>query len=70
MRKLLTRGWNFMRVLRVLVGIVSIYYAVDKSDGILGVAGGLFILSAIFNVGCCGAMGCSIPQPRKKMDNQ
>ena len=69
MKELLTRGWNFMRVLRMLVGVISIYYAVDRADAILGVAGGLFILSGVFNVGCCGTTGCNIPQSRKKLDN-
>ncbi|MFC0774602.1 hypothetical protein [Terrimonas alba] len=69
MKELLTRGWNFMRVLRMLVGVISIYFAVDRADVILGVAGGLFILSGVFNVGCCGTTGCNIPQSRKKLDN-
>ncbi len=67
MKGILTTGWNFMRILRLLVGIISIYYAFGRVDAILGLAGLLFIVSAVFNVGCFGATGCNVRNSNKKI---
>lgn len=51
--------WNFMRLLRLLIGgsiVVQAYYTTDLW---LGLAGLLFTGMAIFNVGCCGTNGCN-----------
>ena len=57
MKTLLTTGWNFMRMFRLIMGIVALTFAFSQRDTLLG---GFLILMAIFNTGCCGA-SCAIP---------
>ncbi|MEZ4902017.1 MAG: hypothetical protein R2822_09800 [Spirosomataceae bacterium] len=61
--------WNFMRLLRLGMGLWLMYSAFADHQPLLGVLGGLFALQAIFNVGCCGADGCATPTMRQRNIN-
>lgn len=51
--------WNFMRVLRLVMGLIIIVYAIRAGLWSLAALGGLFSLMPLLNIGCCGASGCS-----------
>lgn len=57
--KILTSNWHIMRIIRLILGlaiIVQSWYMKDATTALLGI---LLLASAIFNIGCCGAAGCS-----------
>lgn len=60
MKMLITTGWNFMRILRVSMGLIALMFAFKDQDYILGIAGGLLVVMGVMNIGCCGVNGCSI----------
>ncbi len=59
------KNWDFMRILRMGMGLWLIYSAFVDHQPLLGLLGGLFALQAIMNVGCCGAGGCATPNTRQ-----
>lgn len=68
------RNWNFMRAIRLILGLVILAQGIDASDYLIGALGGLFAAFAIFNVGCSANGGCStFPNPKisnKKLTNE
>lgn len=66
MKEIVFTGWNFMRALRVVLGGVILYQSILAHDSMYGFAGALFMLTGIFNVGCCGAGGCSTGFPTQQ----
>ena len=60
--KAISTNWNLMRMLRLIVGIWGIYVSITDAQPQFGILGGMFILQSIFNIGCCGSNGCSVPQ--------
>ncbi len=62
------RNWNFMRILRLALGIFIVVQGVQASEWRLMLLGGLFSLMPVFSVGCCGNGGCSVPS-RPSRDN-
>jgi len=74
MRSIL-QGWNFIRVLRLVLGVIILVQAImikDIPSAILGfILGGM----AVANIGCCGTNGCTVnpTQPVKnkvKIENE
>ena len=62
MMEAIAQHWNFMRILRLVVGIWGIYSSITDSQPLFGILGGVFILQSLLNVGGCGSNGCKIPQ--------
>ena len=61
-------GWNLIRVVRLIIGVAGIVAAILGHDPLLGFAGGILVLMAVLNMGCCGVAGCQVPgtYPGKK----
>lgn len=66
MKAFIATGWNFMRILRLIIGAAVTVVAVRNSDLLLGLGGGLLVLMAVFNAGCCGTGSCSISPGHQK----
>ena len=66
MKRVLTTGWNFMRVFRVVTGVAALTYAILRYDYVAGIAGLFLLLTGLFNVASCGAGGCALPDPPRK----
>ncbi len=68
--KTILYGWNIMRGLRLVMGVIAIVQAIAEKEWILGLAGGFLLFMALANVGCCGRNGCAIqsPIPDKRQD--
>lgn len=59
-----------MRLLRLIIGVVALVQSIYNKDVILGIAAFVIGGMALFNVGCCGANGCSTSYSGKtKKDN-
>ena len=68
-KQTLFTGWHFMRWLRLILGVVFIVQAIQMHDTMVGVIAGFFLVTAITNIGCCGAAGCAAP-PRNTRENK
>jgi len=62
------RNWNFMRVLRLALGIFVIVQGVQAKEWMFVALGGIFSLMPLLNIGCCGVSGCNTPI-RKSNEN-
>ena len=65
------KKWSFMRALRLALGIFIIVQGIQSSQWLLVLAGSLFSLIPIFNIGCCGVTGCRTPvsKSNRKMED-
>jgi hypothetical protein len=59
-------GWHFMRWLRLVLGVVFMVQAIQMHDTVIGVIAGFFLVTAISNIGCCGAASCATPKRNEK----
>lgn len=55
----LLTGWNFMRFVRLGVGIFIGVQAIQYRDVLSGLIASVFLLQAATNTGCCGINGCA-----------
>lgn len=62
-KQLVFTGWHPMRWLRLAIGIFAIVEAIRTHDTLIGILAGFLILTALTNIGCCGA-SCALPQNR------
>ena len=67
MKQGILSNWNFMRFVRLGLGIAIIVQAVIAKDWTMGILGVLFTSMPVFNIGCCGVGGCATPV---KKDNE
>ncbi len=65
------RNWNFMRVLRLALGIYIIVQGVIENQWMFVALGGLLSLMPLLNIGCCDASGCNTPvsKSNKKVED-
>ena len=61
MKRSILFNWNLVRFRRLGIGIAILVQAVTAKDILFAIAGLLFTGMAVFNVGCCGMGGCTIP---------
>lgn len=57
----ITGKWNFIRLLRLGLGIIVIVQAIQAKDWGLGLLGLLFTAMPVFNFGCCSTGYCDTP---------
>ena len=60
-KETLFNNWNFMRFLRLGLGIYIAIQAVETLSIVSGVVSVFFLFQAITNTGCCGSNGCALP---------
>lgn len=58
------QAWNFMRILRLVLGVSILIQGVQAHEILFIFMGGLFTLMPIFNVGCCSTVGCATPNKK------
>ena len=68
MRQTIFTNWNFMRFLRLGLGLAVLVQAVIAKDVLFALLGLGFTAMPVFNIGCCGTNGCYVP-PAKKDTN-
>lgn len=61
MKRSILNNWNFLRFIRLVMGVVITVQAILMKEIMVGVAGLLLTCMAVFNIGCCGAGGCNVP---------
>lgn len=55
----IVRNWNFMRLLRLVLGLSILIQAMLVKDWTMGIMGLVFTMFPILNIGCCGTSGCA-----------
>ncbi len=53
------RNWNFMRILRLVLGLLVLIQGISSRDWLFITMGGLFALMPLLNAGCCGG-SCNV----------
>jgi hypothetical protein len=59
-------GWNWMRWLRLILGIFIAVQAIQSHDTLFGIMAAFFLFQALTNTGCCGTNGCTTTTPTKQ----
>ncbi|WP_288763999.1 hypothetical protein [uncultured Weeksella sp.] len=59
-------GWNFMRILRLVLGVLILLQAFFTKTWIFIFFGLLLSYTAWENIGCCREKACSLPETQKK----
>ena len=67
-KETLITDWNFMRILRLGLGIYIAIQAVETHSILSGIFAGFFIFQAVTNTGCCGSNGCAVPIKKNNSD--
>ena len=68
MKQAIFSNWNFMRFLRLGLGIFIIVQSVIVKDWTMGILGLLFTIMSVFNIGCCGIGGCATAAPKRSAE--
>lgn len=66
MLKTIFTNWNFMRAVRLILGVFIIVQSFQSQQYIMIIPGVIFAAMAIFSVGCGGNNGCAIPIKKQK----
>lgn len=64
MRSLLLSNWNFMRIIKILIGVYIAYEAIAREEVMIGVLAAILLYQGVFNVSTCGIGGCQVPNRR------
>ena len=67
-KQTLLTNWNFMRFLRLGIGIYIAVQAIATQSAFSGVVAVFFIYQAVSNTGCCGSNGCALPIKKSNTD--
>jgi len=60
----LKQRWDFVRILRLVIGVTVIGQAFIMQEWLLGIGGGMLTTMAVLNIGCCGTQGCAVTPKR------
>jgi hypothetical protein len=63
--KALLAPWGFMRILRLVMGVIIMVQSFINHQPWIGVLGGFFVIQVLMNTGC-GTAGCSPNLTRQK----
>ncbi len=70
MKDTILHNWNFMRFLRLAVGIFIIAQSIITKNLTMGILGSLFTIMPLFNIGCCGVGRCATPISKTSETNK
>ena len=54
MRERIIYGWDFPRILRLIIGLALITMAIITKEWTIALLGGFFSMQSVLNMGCCG----------------
>ena len=66
MKQALLSNWNFMRVIRLVLGLFIMVQAALVKDWTMGLLGVFFTALPVLNIGCCGTGGCATPPEKNR----
>lgn len=63
-------NWNFMRFLRLAMGIYIVFIGFQEHNFWFVALGGMFSLMPLLNIGCCGVSSCSVPDAKPNKNSE
>lgn len=60
------KKWDFVRIIRLLLGVLIAVYSISSQDYIFLVLAGFLLFQAIMNISCCGSPGCHTDNKHKE----
>ncbi|HLK29694.1 MAG TPA: hypothetical protein VKT28_14045 [Puia sp.] len=63
-RQMIFSGWNFMRIIRLAMGVFMGANAIMMHDAFSGLLSVIFLFQALTNTGCCCAGSCGVALPK------
>jgi len=57
------KNWNFVRLLRLAMGIFLVVEAVKSGIWFLIAVGAVFVAMPLLNIGCCASGNCAVTRP-------
>lgn len=70
MKQVLFTGWHFARILRMALALAIAVQGIVQHDFPVILIGFLLAATALFNIGCCGPSGCSVPTRSVKLEEK
>ena len=67
-KEIFYQNWNFMRLLRLGLGIYIAVQAFETQSIFSGLVAIFFIFQAVTNTACCGSNGCAVPTKKNHSD--
>ena len=61
---------NFMRWVRLALGIAAGIQAIEFHDTLLGFLSVFLLFQSLTNTGCCGSGGCAVPRSKRVEKDQ
>ena len=58
--KAILNGWNFIRLLRLVLGVAILVQGIVAKDTTTILLGAAFGGMGLANIGCCGPNGCAV----------
>jgi hypothetical protein len=68
--KAILQRWNFMRILRLALGLIIAVQGIAAGEMVTAILGFLFAGMALANIGCCGANGCAVDFKNSKNEKE
>lgn len=68
MKQRLTTGWNFMRIIYLLGGVMMLIQSIADSQWMLSLVGLYFVVMGLFALGCAGG-ACYVPPVNSKKNS-
>ncbi len=66
---LLFHDWNAIRLIRISMGLIALYQAIDVKDVLIAILAVVLLVQGIMNWSCCGMSSCA-PKQNKQRDSQ
>lgn len=60
-KETLLTDWNFMRILRLALGIFIAVQAIETQSMLSAIFAVFILFQAFTNTGCCGSNSCAVP---------
>jgi hypothetical protein len=61
MKNKIFANWNFLRIIRLTLGVMIIFQGFETKNASYSLLGGIFSAMAIVNIGCCSTSGsCNV----------
>jgi len=70
-RQMIFSDWNFMRIIRLVMGIFIGANAIMMHDSLSALISGIFLFQAFTNTGCCaGSCSVRLPKNNKRVETE
>ncbi|MEO7524528.1 MAG: hypothetical protein ABIT58_10560 [Ferruginibacter sp.] len=63
-------NWSMLRAFRLLFSIAALVQALVQKDLTIGFLAIFLLVTAITNIGCCGANGCTVNFKQSKKEKE